>query len=367
MWGSPKRAQTSFGAPKKGGTPMPKSKLKPRKDGRYCKTITDESGKRKYFYGTSEREINKKILEYQQKKESGRTFAEIADEWWSETYDDLAHQTLKGYKPALARAVKTFGKSNVKDIQPRDILLFFKRLASENFAAKTIANHRIILNQIFNYAVIEGDIQYNPVTAVKIPKAAKKTPRPPATVSDESKILASDTPWLFPLFALLTCLRKGEILALQWQDINFAENTISVTKSIEHIGKKPHVKSTKTESGNRIVPLLSLLKEKLEPLRDKAEYFIFSDDGGKTPLYEHRYTRLYKDYQHDVGITCTAHQLRHSYATIAVEEDINPKDLQNALGHADITTTMNIYAAARKRSVEKVAAKLNAKYSADSF
>lgn len=341
---------------------MPKSKLKPRKDGRCCKTITDESGKRRYFYGTSEREINKKILEYQRKKEAGRTFAEIADEWWSETYDDLAHQTLKGYKPALARAIKTFGKSNVKDIQPRDILLFFKRLVSEGYAAKTIANHRIILNQIFNYAVIEGDIQYNPVIAVKIPKAAKKSIRPPATLSDESKILSSDHPWLFPLVALLTGLRKGEILALQWRDIDFEQNTISVTKSIEHIGKKPNVKSTKTESGNRLVPLLSLLKARLEPLRSEPYHYLFSDDGGKTPLYEHRYTRLYKDYQRDVGITCTAHQLRHSYATIAVEEDINPKDLQNALGHADITTTLNIYAAARKRSVEKVATKLNAKY-----
>lgn len=346
---------------------MPKSKLKPRSDGRYCKTITDKNGYRKYFYGASEREINQKILEYQRKKEVGRTFSEIADEWWSETYDDLAHQTLKGYKPALARAVDIFGKSNVKDIQPRDILLFFKRLASEDFASKTIANHRIILNQIFNYAVIAGDIQYNPVTAVRIPKTAKKSTRPPATVSDESKILSSDHPWLFPLVALLTGLRKGEILALQWQDIDFKENTISITKSVEHIGKKPNIKSTKTESGNRLVPLLSLLKTKLESQKSKPEHYIFSDDGGKTPLYEHRYTRLYNDYKQDVGITCTAHQLRHSYATIAVEEDINPKDLQNALGHADITTTMNIYAAARKRSVEKVAAKLNAKYSHDSF
>ena len=242
------------------------------------------------------------------------------------------------------------------------MLTFYKMLASQSFTQKTIANQRIIINQIFNYAVIDGEILYNPCSSVKLPKCQKSTPRPPASLSDEEKILNSDHPWLFPLVALLTGLRKGEILALQWKDIDFGEKTISVTKSIEHIGKKPNIKSTKTEAGNRLVPLLTILVERLASHKGKPEHFVFSDDGGKTPLFEHRYTRLYKDYQRDVGITATAHQLRHSYATIAVEEDVNPKDLQNALGHADISTTMNVYAAARKRSTQKVAEKLNAKY-----
>lgn len=341
---------------------MPKTKLKPRSDGRYCKAITDEHGKRLYFYGSSEREINKKILEYTQKKQNGRSFAEVADEWWSEIYDDLAPQTLKGYKPAFARVVEAFGDNNVHDIEPRDVLTFYKSLAAQGFTSKTIANQRVILNQIFNRAVVDGDIQYNPCTAVKLPKSKKNTARPPASLSDEEKILTTNHPWLFPLVALLTGLRKGEILALQWKDINFEDNTISVSKSVEHIGKKPHIKEPKTESGNRLVPLLKILKERLTPLKTKPEHYLFSDDGGKTPLYEHRYTRLYTDYKRDVGISCTAHQLRHSYATIAVEEDVNPKDLQNALGHADISTTMNVYAAARKRSTEKVAKKLDARF-----
>lgn len=346
---------------------MPKQKLKPRADGRLQKAITDSrTGKRVFFYGATEREINKKILEYTEKQNRGRTFGEIADEWWEETYEELAAQTLKGYKPAYARAVEHFGKEYIKDIEPRHVLAFYKNLAARDYTAKTIANHRIIINQIFNRAVVEGDILYNPCTSVKLPKSKKNTTRPPATVTDEERILSSDHPWLFPLVALLTGLRKGEILALQWRDIDFAENTISVTKSVEHIGKKPHIKSTKTESGNRLVPLLNILKAKLEPRKSSPQSYIFSEDGGKSPLYEHRYSRLYKDYQRDVGITATAHQLRHSYATIAVEEDVNPKDLQNALGHADISTTMNVYAAARKRSTEKVAEKLNAKYSAQS-
>ena len=290
--------------------------MKKRSDGRYVKVITDpKTHKRISFYGSTAREVNQKLLEYERKQENGRSFDEVADEWWSSVYEDLAHQTLRGYKPAYARVLSEFSSYYISDIQPRDILLFYKRMVAQQFTAKTIANHRVILNQIFNFAVVAGDIQYNPVSSVKIPKAATTPPRPPASATDEQKILESDHPWLFPLFALLTGLRKGEILALQWQDINLEANTISVTKSVEHIGKNPSIKAPKTANGTRVVPLLDLLKDKLVPLQSKPAHYIFSDDGGKSPLSEHRYTRLFRDYQRDVGIACTAHQLRHSYAT----------------------------------------------------
>lgn len=342
--------------------------MKKRSDGRYVKVITDpKTHKRISFYGATEREIYKKILEYTEKQENGRTFREVADIWWSETHDQLAHQSLKGYKPAYARAVEFFGDDYLRDIEPHDVLAFYKTLVKLNFTQKTISNHRIIINQIFDRAILDRDIMYNPCSSVKIPKTTKKsTPRKPASTEDEAIILNADHPWLFPVVALLTGLRKGEILALQWQDINFEEMTISVTKSVEHIGKKPNIKEPKTENGVRIVPLLDVLAERLAPHVSKPEHYLFSDDGGKTPLSEHRYTRLYTDYKRAVGISATAQPLRKSYATIAVEEEVQPKDLQNALGHADITTTMNIYAAARKRSTEKVAAKLNAKYSHNS-
>lgn len=338
------------------------ARLQKRSDGRYQRSITDKNGKRVYFYGMSERELNRKIMEYQEAQARCRTFGEIADLWWGEAYEQLASQTVKGYKPALARAVEEFGEDPIDVIQPKDIQSFFKVMALKGFTSKTIANHRIVLNQIFNYAIVEGDIQYNPCSSVKIPKTSKKSPREAASTTDEDKILQSDHEWLFPLFALLTGLRKGEILALQWKDIDFEGDVIHVTKSVEHIGEEPRLKTPKTESGTRIVPLLSVLKQRIEPHKDKPDKFIFSDDGGKTPLRNKRYHKHYADYSKEVGISCTAHQLRHSYATIAVEEDVNPKDLQNALGHADITTTMNIYAEARKKSVEKVAEKLNSRF-----
>ena len=332
--------------------------MKKRADGRYRKVVDGKT-----FYGETEREVYKKILEYTEKKERGVKFKEVADKWWTDSYDNLAAQTLRGYKPAYARALEELGECYVKDITPRDMSAIFKQMALQGFSKKTISNQRIIYNQILDYAVVNGDIQYNPCASVKLPSNAKKsTVIKPASVDDEKLILESDNNWLFPLFALLSGLRKQEILALQWKDIDFEENIISVTKAVEHVGQTPCIKSTKTESGVREVPLLDMLRQKIIERRGSPNMYIFSQNNGKTPLTENQFERAYSKYRKEVGITCSSRQLRHSFATVAVEEDIAPKDLQNALGHADITTTMNVYAAARKKSVQKVADKLNTRY-----
>lgn len=337
--------------------------MKKRSDGRYVKVITDPKTKKRIsFYGTSVREVNQKLLAYEQKQEIGKTFAEIADEWWEGAEKQLANQTVGNYRTALRRATEYFGEDYIKDIASKDVQKFLNHLSKQGLAQKTIKNHLIVLNQIFIYAGIEeSDIVYNS-KYVKVPKGSGKTTRPPATPDEERVILDSDHPWLFPVIALLTGLRKGEILALQWKDIDFEQNIISITKEVEHINNRPHIKEPKTENGIRIVPLLNNLKKRLEPHIGDPDHYLFSDDGGISPLRKQRYNVLYAKYQRDVGIDCTAHQLRHSYATIAVEENAGVKELQNALGHADITTTMNIYTAVRKRNVENLANTLNAKY-----
>ena len=92
--------------------------MKKRADGRYVKVITDPKTKKRIsFYGNTVRELNQKLLSYERKQSDGKTFGEVADEWWSEHYDTLAHQSLRGYKPALARALKEFGNDYVRDIK----------------------------------------------------------------------------------------------------------------------------------------------------------------------------------------------------------------------------------------------------------
>lgn len=340
---------------------MPKQKTSTRKDGRFVKTIVDpRTGKRIYFYGKTEREVTRKILLFKEQAVVGRTFAEVADEWWGDAMERIAFQTTKSYKPALRRAVDEFGNKAIKDIKPLDVNRFLRSL-QRTLSPKTISHNRLVLNLIFNHAIMAGDVEANPCAAIRLP-IGERNIRSAASPEDEAKVKASADVWLFPYFALMSGMRKGEILALQWKDINFDESYIDVTKSVEHIGDRPRIKKPKTAAGVRVVPLLKPLKEKLLAIKERrTDGYIFSDTNGDTPLTDSRYATLYKHFQNDTGVTCTAHQLRHSFATVAFECGIPVKSVQEILGHKQLSTTMDIYTDFRKKSILATADLLNEK------
>lgn len=335
-------------------------KLKQRSDGRFVKTMTDpRSGKRIWFYGNSEREINRKIMEYKGQTEDGKTFAEVADEWWKEAEPNLAWQSVKTYKPAWVRVTQEFGKTPIKNIKPNDISLFLKKMGQKNFAAKTISNQKTVINLIFNHATNKNYIEINPCASCQTPKDLKKTTRTAASPSDEELVKNSADIWLFPYIAIMTGMRKGEILALKWKDVDFANDIIHVTKSVYHEGNRPYIKEPKTAAGIRIVPLLNPLKETLQAHGiHNPEDFIISDDGIK-PLTNKRFETLYTNFKKQTGVTCTAHQLRHSFATIAFECGVPVKSVQEILGHKQISTTMDLYTDFRKKSLNDAAELLN--------
>lgn len=338
---------------------MAKSKLTPRADGRLCKAIVDpRTHKRVYFYGKTEREINKKIMLYTQKAQIGRSFSEIADEWWEEAEPKLALQSIRSYKLAMSRAVTFFNDTPAKNITAKDIQKYLTALAKQGYSQKVVSNHRMVVNRILDYAVMEGDIELNPCASVKTPTDLPKSTREAASRFDEQIIKDNVDLWLFPFVALMTGMRKGEILALKWKDIDFEKNYIYVTKSVAHNGDKPVIKTPKTEAGNRIVPLLLPLRNELTKHIGKPDEYIISDDG-KTPLTNRRFITLYDNYRKATGITATAHQLRHSFATIAFEADLDPKSVQEILGHKQLSTTMDIYTQFREKKLTAAAEILN--------
>ena len=137
-------------------------------------------------------------------------------------------------------------------------------------------------------------------------------------------------------------MRKGEILALQWKDIDFNAELINVSKSVYFKANKPLLKEPKTETGKRVIPLLKPLKEKLLTLKsENLESFIISDENGK-PITKRKYLWLYSKFQKETGVKNTAHQLRHSFATNAFESDVAIKSIQEILGHKQLSTTVNV-------------------------
>lgn len=341
-----------------------------RADGRLVKKVIDpRTGQPKYFYGYNAREITAKIMEFRSEVDRGRPFKEVAEEWWDLASPDFKLQTLKPYRPAFKRVVDAFGQTTIKDIKPRDISLFFARLAKAGMAQRTVSNHRSILNQIFKHAILIGELEMNPCSSVSLPKGLPKTTRHAATKEDEEKLRNDADAWLFNVIALHTGLRKGEILALQWEDIDLEEDMIYVTKSVAHDGDRPVIDRPKTDAGIRIVPIVPDLKERL--LREEhkdPERFVVSDGDGTSPLTNRRYQTLHTREKKRTGTTFTAHRLRHSFATNAFEAGLDAKSVQSVIGHKQISTTLNTYTDFRKESVKKAAevlSKINAKKQKD--
>lgn len=335
---------------------IPKYYVRP--DGLH-ETIIRINGKRKAFRGKTDREVWNKIRAYRAEQESGKTetFEAVARAWWNEIEPTLAANSLRNYSPAYERAVAEFGSMDVASVTAKDVETYINRFAKTR-AKKTVITQRQIVRQILNKAQREGYIAYNPADAVLLPKNLPQKKRHAPGADQIAKIKAGVTED-FGLFAFLiyyTGCRRGEALALRYEDIDRAAKKIRINKSAYYIGAQPNIKAPKTEAGDRVVPLLSALANVLP---DKKHGYIFSSDGGKSPMMDHRVTKAYAAYQAATGVTVTPHEIRHGYATALHDAGVDYKTAQQLLGHAQLSTTMDIYTDVLDNTLDEAAAKMD--------
>jgi integrase len=333
--------------------------VKRRADGRFVKVMeygrTDGSKYRKWFYAYSEKDLYKQISNYEVEQEAGPFFKEIAADWKEEHYKQIEYTTQRFYETFYKNAVRYFGQHRIKDITPSIIQGYISGLQKKGYASKTITHNLSVVKLILVKAVIDGVIHVSPAEHISVPRGLKKTKRIPPERTEVEKIKASvNEPFgLFAYFILYTGLRKSEALALQWCDIDLVNREIHVTKAWYPRNNKPYVKRPKTEAGKRIVPLLEPLEKILKP--GPPDDYIFGFPTGKT------YEIAWNKYRRSIGISCTAHQLRHEFVTMLYEAGINEFDAMNIVGHADIATMRNIYTHIRNSRRVKITDILNAK------
>ncbi len=305
---------------------------------RYKSTATID-GKRKYFYGASKKEADKKRDEYVKKFNGEKyLFKTVASKWWEDALLTIAYNTTKGYKPAMERAVKEFGDDDISDIKPYDIASYIKWFSRGGRADKTVRTQLMIINLIFKYAINDMgiDIQ-NPCRDIEVPKHLKKTKVHSPEDDTLKKIMAADDCQMksIAMCILYSGLRKGELLALTSDDIGSA--TIRVNKSLFWDNNKPDIKTPKTEKGFREVPIINSLK----PWLPKKKGILFDENGRY--MRDSYFQKNWYKWCDELGIHCTPHQLRHRYATMLFDNSVDPKLAGAILGHAQISTTMDIY------------------------
>lgn len=336
-----------------------------RPDGLH-ETIIRINGKRKAFRGKTDKEVWEKVkafdraaaeAEAQQAAEEAATFAALADRWWDEIEPTLEHNSTKNYRPALKRAKAEFGDRQASEITAQEIDAYIHEFSATR-ARKTVSTQLQIIRQVLRFAVVQGALPYNPAEALRVPKGLKVTYRMPP---DDAQIKliknhAKDMP--FGLFAALiyyTGCRRGEALALTGADIDRKAKRISISKSVYYVGNHAQIKQPKTEKGTREVPLLDAL-DKLLPKRLPKGY-LFSEPNGE-PLTNDHYNDAYKEYQQAAGVSVTPHQIRHGYATALYECGVDFKTMQALLGHAQLSTTMDIYTHVRQNSIKAAEEKM---------
>lgn len=331
------------------------SKYTIRSDGLH-EAIRVINGKRVAFRGKTDAIVERKMIDYREKEERGPLFKDVAEKWKEESFPALTPGTLRCYTAAYNRAVDRFQDIPIKELTVNDIDVLLQSMGRQKFARKTVANQRIVINLICRSAVLDGVLRYNPCTEARVPKGLKTTPR--LLPSDEELEIVKKG-WnkpngLLPYFILYTGCRKGEALALTHKDIDRKKKIITINKSLTYIGSKPALKEPKTAAGIREIILLDNLAEVLP--RGIGLVFPGKDGGLMKPG---AYERTWDRWQDKAGVTLTAHQLRHGYATMLFEAGISERDAMELLGHTDIALTHKIYTHIRKSRKEETAAILN--------
>lgn len=300
-----------------------------------------------------------------------------------------------------------FGKKMLKDIRYSDVKAFYNSLIVEKgFKANSMEIINTLIHPALTLAVRDGYIRFNPSDGVmmEIKKSHQweKTHRHALTIEEQSAFLnyiASNEQykhWL-PMFTLFlgTGCRVGEIVGLRWEDCDFKQRIININHTLiyrlQDDGRvEYHISTPKTEAGIREIPMMDEVYDALVQLKnwqvlvgdahdeiDGYSGFILTNRFGNVcnPHTINRVIeRMYKGYNKQETEQARAegrqpmlirhfsvHNLRHTFCTRFCENETNLKVIQDIMGHADITTTMNIYAEATKEKKQEAMANLNEK------
>lgn len=370
-----------------------------RPNGTYEYRWTDKTGKRRRVYAKTLEELRDKEKEIEKDKSDGIkaearyvTVNELFD-LWKQIKRGLKDNTFQNYQYMYNTFVRPeFGKKRISTLKKTDVKRFYNYLADERgLQASTIDSIHTVPHQVLDMAVDDSYIRNNPSNNVlkelKQSHVFKTEKRKALTRPQQDLLLDflqrnhTYNHW-YPIFAVMlgTGLRVGEATGLRWCDIDLDKGMVDVNHTlvyychrheVEKNGCYFNVNTPKTETSVRQVPMMDFVKEAFLKEKEYQEAmgveckatvdgytdFIFVNRLGNV---QHQGTlnkairRIIRDCNDEVLMKgedapvllphFSCHTLRHTFTTRMCEAGVNVKVIQDTLGHADIATTLNIYA-----------------------
>ena len=355
--------------------------------GLWVERVKAKDGKVKSISAKTQKALKEKIKAFSAKENAGRTFGECADAWFEIHEKKIEPTTAAAYSSHVTRAKEYFEGRHIKDITPDEVQGYVDSLIEHDFAKDTVRRGLVVINKIFKWAITQpgSEIRFNPCAAVEIPRGLKQEIRQPPTPEQVAKVSLDPKTeiGLFALFLLCTGLRPGELLALQWKDIDRENKIITVHGTAQYAQNTARIKpTTKTAAGMRTVPLLDVLDRAL-PANKSGFVFGGEEPWTKTMVFKRwlawckevdlaepteteftgRNGHRYKKTTWKAKVT--PYQFRHEYASMLEDEGVSEFDAQHVMGHASIVTTKDKYTQFRntkKLKESSVADKLNARF-----
>ena len=337
-------------------------------------------GKTKEITGKTQRIVNRKILDYKAEHSQTLTVNAALDAWLAKKEKEVTYKTIEGYKAPCDRIRDQFGECQVEDITPAQIQAFVNGIAARGYKRTTVQRPLDILRMMFDFVITSpgSQLRSNPCTGVRLPKGLQQESRDlaPREAIEIVKSSLSHPFGLFAFFIMYSGLRDQEALAIHSEDIR--DGFIHVNKAISWQSNKPVLKTTKTENGIRKVILLSPLADALP----KFNGYLFSADGGESPLTQTQFRHRWNAYCKDVGLAVcetekhysptnnriyekkswhnviTPYQLRHEFASLCFDADLDPADTADLMGHSSEALTRKWYTHIKEQRREKSADKL---------
>lgn len=358
---------------------MSKKTNNQRSDGRYMVRVylgkKDGKMSYKFVYGKSQKEADRKAEELKASLRKGVDVTAFGDSFkvWAERWliSKKYEVSVDRYSCLEARSkiwIENFGNFQINQIKPFELQTLLFTIAAKNphtgdaMAKKTLRGYVQIIKAIFDFAVDNRVMEHNPAAKLKLPQTAKETVQRRALTPEERRRVVEFEHRAQPsaMLMMYSGLRRGEATALQWNDIDFKNNTISVTKSYNF--KTKEFKAPKNGKA-RLVLVPQALIDYLNTL-PRVSPFVLTNAKGRM-MTDDSWKRLYQSYMLDMNIeygfggalnkhvnniqipmvinTFTPHELRHTFCTMMFEAGVDATTTQEQMGHADIQTTLSIY------------------------
>mgnify|MGYP001065639628 FL=1 len=341
-------------------------------------------------YGSTQKEVRQKLAQITAAIDKGTYHTPnkiTVSAWmveWLNTFcaGKVKLLTFQSYQSIIKNHITpAIGSQELQVVKGLHIQRMYNTMTRAGLSGKTVKNVSAVLHKAFSVALKQGIIAVNPCDAAELPKAERKEIRP-LTDSEIPRFLTAidDSPMrnAFGL-CLFAGLREGECLGLSWKQVDFERGRITVSQQLQREKVKggryyiaPSTKSGKPRTvepppiafkylrAERVKQLENRLKA--GPIWNNPDDLVFTDEAGGHYAI-HTFYKRFKAIAASIGRPdARPHDLRHTAATVAIASGADIKSVQDLLGHATASFTLNVYAHTSEQMMKDTAARMQSYY-----